>query len=215
MEKLFYNRYWRDEHIKINSFDSCPEGWTEENFLYHLNFFKPFIKGKLLDYGCGNGCFLNMISKFCEEASGVDISEVAIEKALKKYPDKEFKVLDNDFILPYQNNYFDTVCVIDVLEHILDIEVVLGEINRTLKPGGSLLIATSELTRLKIFLISLKYLDSYFYPTSPHIRYFTRRNLADILRRKEFEVLSYKKNRTYFGIIPKGQMVVASKKLNT
>lgn len=211
-EKTFYNRYWSNEHIKINIFDNCPEGnWIEDNFLYHLKFFKPFIKGRLLDFGCGDGYFLHMISKYCNFSCGVDISETAIDKARHKYPGLEFKILEEGGRLPYTDNYFDTVCAIDVLEHVLDIEGVLEEINRVLKPGGNLLIATSELTRIKILLIALRALDSYFYPASAHIRYFTRKNLADILKRKNFEVIKYQKNRTYFGFIPKGQMVVASK----
>ena len=114
--------------------------------------------------------------------------------------------------IPYESNYFDTVCAIDILEHILDTEIVLEELDRVLKPGGFLLIATNELTRLKTILIALFCLDNYFYPASPHIRHFTRNNLADLLHRKGFEVIAYRKNRTYFGFIPKGQMLAAQKK---
>lgn len=195
----------------MNPFDRCPQNWTDQNFLYHLNFFKPYVSGRFLDYGCGKGDFLNRINKFCESCYGVDISEIAIESALRSYPGIEFRVLEEQNRLPYSDNYFDTVCAIDVLEHVLDVEGVLEEINRVLKPKGYLLITTSQITRIKILLIALKSLDSYFYPTSPHIRYFTRKNLADILSRKGFEVISYKKNRTYLGFIPQGQLVVARK----
>jgi len=210
--KTFYNRYWEDRHIKANPFDHRPGEWTEENFLYHFNFFKPYISGRLLDFGCGEGHFLQMISDQCESCHGVDISIGAIQKASEKYPKIVFNLLDDEIRLPYSDNYFDTACAIDVLEHVLDIEGVLEEINRVLKPGGHLLIATSELTRLKAILIALTSLDSYFYPSSPHIRYFTKRNLADILARKGFKVIRYKKNRVYLGFIPQGQLVVASKK---
>ena len=138
----------------------------------------------IIDLGCGDGQFLNLISKFCESACGVDISDLAIEKANNKYPQYEFKLLNIDGTLPYSDDYFDTICAIDVLEHIVDIETVLEEFNRVLKPNGNLLIATSELTRIKLLIICLKYIDDYFYPASPHIRYFTRKNLADILKRK-------------------------------
>ncbi|MBL7197349.1 MAG: class I SAM-dependent methyltransferase [Candidatus Omnitrophica bacterium] len=209
--KTYYNRYWNDRHIKVNPFDYHPEEWTEENFFYHLKFFKPFVKGKLLDFGCGDGQFLHMISKYCESFYGVDISEVAIKKALNKYPDIKFAVLNETGVTDFPDNFFDTICAMDILEHILDVESTLEELRRILKPRGKLLIATNELTRIKMLLITLHSLDKYFYPTSPHIRYFTRRNLADILRKKGFEVIGYKKNRTYFGIIPRGQMVVALK----
>ncbi len=209
--KNFYNRYWNSQNIKVNPFDRHPEEWTEENFAYHLDFFKPFVKGRLLDFGCGDGQFLHMISKYCESAYGVDISEVAIEKALDKYPEVKFGILSENGATGFPDKFFDTVCAIDILEHILDVESALEELWRILKPGGKLLIATSELTSIKMLLIILHSLDNYFYPASPHIRHFTRRNLADILAKKGFMVLRYKKNRTYFGFIPRGQMVVAQR----
>lgn len=210
-EKTFYSRYWKDEHIKVNPFDVRPGEWTEENFVYHMRFFEPYINGSLLDFGCGDGQFLNMARKYCDSVCGVDLSNSAINKARAQYPEIEFKMIGEDGRLPYRDNHFDTICAIDVLEHILDVESVLEELNRVLKPDGNLLLATSEITPVKMFFISLISLDKYFYPTSPHIRYFTRKNLRDILRRKGFKPLGYKKNRTYFGFIPKGQMVAAKK----
>lgn len=51
----------------------------------------------------------------------------------------------------------------------------------------------------------------FFYPTTPHIRYFSRWNLADLLIKKGFRPVAYQKNRTYFGFIPQGQLVAAQK----
>lgn len=209
--KSYYKRYWKGENIAVNSFDCHPGEWTKENFEYHMEFFKPFIKGRLLDFGCGNGQFMGMVSPYCEDAYGIDVCEDVLEVARRKYPNIKVMVLDEEEGIPFTNNYFDTVCVIDVLEHILDTETTLEEIYRVLKPNGKLLIATNELTRIKHILIALCYQDNYFYPTSPHIRYFTKRNLSDLLHRKGFQILHYKKNRTYFGFIPQGQMMVASK----
>lgn len=213
-EKEFYSRYWEDKHIKVNPFDYCPGEWSEDNLQYHLNFFGSFLKGRILDYGCGEGFFLSKIRAFSKFLYGIDISAQVIKKAASKYPDIDFNAIDNQNTLPYPDNYFDTVCAIDVLEHVLDIEGTLEEINRILVPGGNFLIATSELTKLKILVIAFTCLDKYFYPASPHIRYFTKRNLASILKQKCFEVIKYKRNRVYFGIIPQGQLVVAQKKDN-
>lgn len=210
-EGTFYNRYWSDEHIKANSFDGRPGKWTKDNFQRHLDFFKPFIKGKGLDFGCGQGDFTYMISKYCSSIYGIDCSGIAINKAKSNYPAIDFSILDASDRLPYDDQSFDTVFMIDVLEHILDIETLLEEINRILKPKGHLLITTSQLTPLKLIIIALVFLDKYFYPTSPHIRYFTKRNFSDIIRKKGFHLIRYKKNGTHFGFIPQGQMVIVSK----
>lgn len=205
--KLFYHRYWLDNHIKMNPFDHRPGDWTDENFDYHIRFFAPYVRGRVMDFGCGDGQFLNRISKRCSSCCGSDVSELAIEMASKRYPNLEFKVMDDS--IPFPDNEFDAVCAIDVLEHILDTETVLNEIHRVLKPGGHFLIATSELTRLKTLLITVVAFHRFFYPASPHIRYFTKKNLADLLARKHFKWTAYQKNRTYLGFIPRGQLVVA------
>lgn len=208
--KTFYDRYWENKHMKCNTFDGCPD-WTPESFRYHFDFFKPFIGGRLLDFGCGEGKFLSFISEHCDSSCGVDICESVIEKAKKSYSGIKFLSLEHNGKLPFADGYFQTVCAMDVFEHILDLESVLEEVNRVMSIGGHLLIATSELTKIKTVLIALTSLDNYFYPASPHIRYFTRKNLEDILRKKGFELIGYKKNKTYLGFIPKGQMVVAKK----
>jgi len=210
-EKTFYRRYWKDEHIKVNPFDCHPGEWTEENFKFHLDFFKPFIKNKVLDFGCGKGDFTHMISKHCDSVYGVDCSEIAVNKAKSAYPEITFQVLAENGRVPYDDGFFDAIFMVDVLEHVLDTETLLEEVSRVLKPEGYLLIATSQLTRLKLFIIALISFDKYFFPTTPHIRYFTRNSLINLLKQKGFEAIHYKKNRTYFGFIPQGQMVVASK----
>lgn len=209
--QAFYQRYWQDEHIKVNPFDHHPLSWDEANFKYHLDFFKPFINGNLLDFGCGSGEFANRIRPYCTGVWGVDIVENIIFKAKSDYPHVNFKVLDNPVKIPYMDNYFDCISAIDVLEHILDIESLLEEFKRVLKPKGCLLISTSQITRIKLLAVMLMSFDKYFYPASPHIRYFTGNNLKDILQRKLFTTVKYQKNRTYFGFIPQGQLVVAVK----
>lgn len=179
--------------------------WTKENVKYHMNFFAPWIMGsKLLDYGCGNGDFLWKIKKYCRVAHGKDISSEAIEQARKKYGLKMF--------FPTLEKEYETVVCFDVLEHILDIDATLDDIHGLLTRGGYLLITTTELTTLKTILIALFALDKFFEPTQPHIRFFTKCTLKCILEKHGFEVIKYQANRKYFGIIPKGQMVVARRK---
>ncbi len=209
--KSFYQRYWQDEHIKVNPFDHHPGEWTRENFDHHMDFFRPYTAGQLLDFGCGDGQFSHLIRPYCRQSHGVDISEAAIAKASESYPDIPFQTINGEGRLPYEDAAFDTVCAMDVFEHILDTESLLEEFYRVLKPGGRLLLATNELTRAKLLIITVLYFNDYFYPASPHIRYFTRKSLADLLQRKQFRVIDYRKNRTYLGFIPHGQMVVAEK----
>jgi 2-polyprenyl-3-methyl-5-hydroxy-6-metoxy-1,4-benzoquinol methylase len=209
-DKQFYERYWSDAHIKINPFDHPPANWSQDNFQYHWNFFKPYAQGVILDYGCGRGDFTHLLKPYGSSIHGVDVSEKAIQLARQTSPEIDFKLL-SDSKIPFPDNYFDTIISVDVLEHILDLETTLEEIHRTLKPGGYFLIATSEFTRLKMMLILMVAFHRFFYPTTPHIRYFSRWNLADLLIRKKFKPVAYQKNLTYLGFIPQGQLVAAQK----
>jgi ubiquinone/menaquinone biosynthesis C-methylase UbiE len=208
--KAFYRRYWRGNNIAVNPFDRHPGEWTRENVDFHMRLFRPYLGKRLLDFGCGDGQFLGYLSPSCDIAHGVDISEEAIRIARERQPRLEFKTIPGEKI-PYPDEYFDTVSAIDVLEHLLDTETALEEIQRVLKPGGYFLIATSELTRLKTIIIALLYLDKYFYPASPHVRHFTKSNLRDLLKNKGFQTVAYCRNRAYLGLIPQGQLVVAQK----
>jgi ubiquinone/menaquinone biosynthesis C-methylase UbiE len=209
-DKSFYERYWSDSLITVNPFDPPPAPWTQENFQYHWRFFKSYAKGVVLDYGCGRGDFTQFLIPHAASVHGVDVSEKALQMARQSTTGIDFKLLV-DSTIPYPDNFFDTIFSVDVLEHILDIEATLEEIHRILKPGGVFLIATSEFTRLKMMLILIVAFHRFFYPTTPHIRYFSRWNLADLLIKKGFKPVAYQKNRTYLGFIPQGQLVAAQK----
>lgn len=96
-------------------------------------------KGKVLEVGCGSGGFIQAVKSARGELDcyGCDLSNLYIANAEKKSGGKvEYKVSAAEK-LPYDNDSFDIVVVIDVLEHVNDVLVVLNEIFRVLKPGGT------------------------------------------------------------------------------
>lgn len=211
--KRFYERYWNKKHICVNPFDEAPTEWTQDNLMWHLDFFKDFVGSKVLDVGCGNGDVCNFISDYCDEIIGLDISQSSVKKAREKYSNIKFKV-GSATDIPEKDNTFDTVLAVDIIEHILDTEQLFREFNRVLKKHGFLCITTNELTKLKSIIISVFFLDRYFFPTSPHIRYYTRKNIRKVFGLFGFKEVVYKKNRTYLSFIPQGMMIVAEKVRN-
>ncbi|MEI7690528.1 MAG: methyltransferase domain-containing protein [bacterium] len=97
---------------------------------------------KILDLGCGNGRVIEILEKFNISYTGLDISENLIKLAQKKYPDKNFIVSDL-LKTPLSDDEFDYVLSIATLHHIPSEEQRLNaflEINRILRPGGTILI---------------------------------------------------------------------------
>jgi len=103
-----------------------------------------FIKGKILDFGCGEGFFAKLVFGKYKIDIGLDLfNNKRIEEAKKEKIYKKIILYDGDTI-PYPDNSFDTIISNCVLEHIPNIGFSLKEIYRVLKPGGYFL--TSVMT---------------------------------------------------------------------
>lgn len=91
-------------------------------------------QGKVLDYGCGIGDFLS----FSPSAIGVDVNAFCVDFCVSKKLNAIS--IDSGAPLPFGNDYFDTIVMDNVLEHIADPDFVLNEFGRVLKPGGKLIV---------------------------------------------------------------------------
>ena len=90
----------------------------------------------ILDAGCGTGVFTEDINA---QVIGVDLSEVMLRRAHQKM----FDVAVADMLqLPFADNSFDKVVSITAIEFIRDGKQAVSELERVLKPGGRLVIAT-------------------------------------------------------------------------
>lgn len=210
-KKDYYENYWEHD-IKGGAFGAPPQ-WSEENLLWHLNFFKGYIGKKVLDVGAGDGTFLNFLISNVHQiikATALELSSEAIKKGRRLYKRLEFKQGEIEK-MKFPNGTFDTVLAIEVVEHLLDVDRCLSEINRVLKRGGYLCVTTTDFNLPKKVVIALFFWEKFFYPNTPHIRFFTRSTLTDICRKHGLELVESKWNRSYFGLMPKGQMTVFRK----
>ena len=92
------------------------------------------MQAPILDLGCGDGSFAKTVFSF-PISDGIDLSEEDISRAAEKGIYERLTVGDARN-LPYQSESFQTVFSNCVLEHIPDIEKVLSEVSRVLKPEG-------------------------------------------------------------------------------
>ena len=138
-EKEFHNKLQSKSSGRFeNIFYKAIYNSNEDFF----NFLKlNSINSEILDYGCGVG---NSIKKVIDynpkKITGIDISEVSIEKAKKITSSNSLINLfvDNCEKTKFKNNSFDIVYGTGILHH-LNIESCLKEIDRILKPKGKLL----------------------------------------------------------------------------
>src|SRR3990167_10132345 len=159
---------------------------------FYFSFAKDYIKGKkVLDIGSWTGPFEILIYDLAKEITAVDIEEKALKVLKKNLPKvKTVKALSHK--LPFQNGTFDVVCFFDVIEHIPQgYELAtMQEINRVLKRGGYLFIATVN----KNFWSDL--LDPAYW-LADH-RHYTKDHLSLLLSDSGFSVEKVKITGSFF-----------------
>ncbi len=99
------------------------------------------LEAPILDVGCGDGYFAKVALSNNSQVEksiidvGLDVKGSRIEEAKKINVYKKLVTYEGKN-MPFKSNYFSTVVSNCVLEHINDLDLVLKEINRVLKPGG-------------------------------------------------------------------------------
>ena len=150
---------------------------------------------RVLDVGCGTGANLEMLKSF-GEAEGVDVSDDALEFCRKKNL-KVHKGLAEE--LPFENESFDVVTALDVVEHLDDDVAGLKEMFRVLKKGGKTLI----------FVPAFMWLWGVQDDISNHRIRYTKKQITERLEKAGFEIerATYA-NITFFAPILAGRTLM-------
>jgi 2-polyprenyl-3-methyl-5-hydroxy-6-metoxy-1,4-benzoquinol methylase len=74
---------------------------------------KPYLKGRILNVGCGSGALPELVD--AGHYLGVEIDEVSLQQAQLRFPAHRF-VSD----LPEFTDKFDTIISLPVIEHVID-----------------------------------------------------------------------------------------------
>jgi len=124
--------------VDMHSDSSTFIGQDVENIILHANILDG---NKLLECGCGGGYFFKRLirKKPSIEYNGIDLSPIQIKNSKSLNPDYEdsFQCCDwND--LPFEDNSFDNIIFLETIGYATDIDRLLSECYRVLKPGGVL-----------------------------------------------------------------------------
>ena len=94
---------------------------------------------KNLNLGAGEGDLNPLINKYCQELYACDVNRNDVKYGQKLNQSVIYSEQDGQN-LSYQDNYFDVVICMEVIEHVAQKEKVLSEIKRVLKPNGFAII---------------------------------------------------------------------------
>ena len=137
-----------------------------------------FLKGKILDFGSGSKPYQHLFKKFQYYFS---IEVLSNKKNLKS------DIYYNGNQLPFASNSFDSILCTEVLEHVENLDNVIKELYRVLKPGGRMIITTP--------FMCIEHEIPYDF------RRFSYSGLLGLFKKKKFKILKSKKLLNNFHVI--------------
>lgn len=147
----------------------------------------PHNTGRLLDYGCGNGSFLNQMRKLGWEVSGIEFDERSAETAYKYFGIPVILEDSKETIL--QPNFHDAVTMNHVIEHLQNPLKTLQFCHETLCVGGQIVITTPNANSLAHRLYKQAWRGLEF---PRHLFVFTPKSLCLLVEKAGFDILSVK-----------------------
>jgi methionine biosynthesis protein MetW len=167
---------------------------------------EPILKNgtRVLDIGCGNGSLLGIAEAKFREVHGCDIALTALQEARTRGMRTICVDLNTTVPLPYQNESFDAITCLEVLEHVLDPFHLLRDLYRVLRPKGQVVLTTPNIRYFRN-LYKLTFRGKFPHTTTDsfvwgggHLHYFTRKDLASLLQKAGFEKIEFHLNQEQF-----------------
>lgn len=142
----------------LTIYDDVADQWWSDDIRW-VRTLKNLVPGRLawfdrqidwsdkavLDLGCAGGFMAEALEDRGARVSGIDPAEQAIVAARAHAQAAGRRICYDVGVgeaLPYADGEFDAVVCVDVLEHVSDLNRVLAEVARTLRPGGLFLFDT-------------------------------------------------------------------------
>lgn len=163
IDNAIYDRLgsgWWDESNPLNALNG---GFTPARFAYFRDVLAQLGRDpaglRAVDVGCGGGFLAEEFARIGCRVVGVDPSEVSIRTARQHASAYGLEIgyaVNAGERLALKDQSVDIAYCCDVLEHVADLDQVIAETARVLKPGGVYLFDTINRTRAsKLFFIKL------------------------------------------------------------
>ncbi|WP_330202753.1 class I SAM-dependent methyltransferase [Cyanobacterium sp. Dongsha4] len=153
-------------------------------------------KISILDLGCGNGSFSNIIAQAGYEVTGVDDSPSGIKFAQQTYGNCQFIQESTYDISPEKlGKKFDVIIAIDVIEHLFYPKELAKVAKKCLNPDGYLIVTTPYNGYWKNLALSImgkwdQHLTVLW--DGGHIKFFSIATLTELLKSQGFSNINFK-----------------------
>ena len=160
--------------LKLNRVDDM----RRYNFLK-----KRVVNKKVLDFGCGAGGFLELVSKRAKKANGIEV-----EKAMQQsYIKRNLNVYSSYEQALRSSKKWNILTAFHVVEHLLDPIKILSKLSKLLTDDGEMIIEVPNSEDALLTLYENKAFQNFTY-WSQHLYLFNNHNLKELAKRAKLKV---------------------------
>jgi 2-polyprenyl-3-methyl-5-hydroxy-6-metoxy-1,4-benzoquinol methylase len=169
---------------------------------------RPFLEGRVLDWGCGHGELLDYLTPKVTSVLLVDSAPQREERVLRRLKECHvpacFHVVMAEKIELQSGMLFDSVVMAAVLEHLKSPGQTLQFLHNVMPSGGKLILTTPTPSGGRLHAIGSHLGLTYTEAAEEHEFFYDQTALERLLREKGFQVILFR--RFLFGL---NQLVVA------
>src|SRR4051794_40370579 len=166
---------------------SGPQGREYQSIVERIVADRP---ASILDWGCGWGHITALLTGQGVDVTAydyrVDVREPRTEPP-ERFPELQVRVSSDPVRLPFDDDAFDAVLSLGVLEHVQYPDASLEELKRVLAPGGTFYVYKLP-NRYSYLERIAKLAGLYYHGSLPHDRVYTLASARDLLARHGYEV---------------------------
>ncbi len=141
---------------------------------------EPYLGNEVLEIGAGHGTITERLVENGRSVTATELSERGVRELERRFAGKPgFRALHGDVLAGSVDRTYDTIVMVNVLEHIEDDAGALESTLDALAPGGHLVLYVPALSRLY----------SEFDRKVGHYRRYRRSSLASLVSQSGFEVV--------------------------
>ena len=146
----------------------------------------PARGARVLDIGCAGGSFIEAAKRFGYEATGLEPSGQLVKSAQERGLD----VRQGSLEAFSEDRPYDLITLWDVIEHVTDPNALMLQVRRVLSSEGTLLINYPDVGTFQARVAG----KNFWWFLSPHLYYYTRSTMQNLLRRHGFDVVSMRRH---------------------
>ena len=170
--------YEGDNYIFSHNISSSNEFLKYDEYTKRANWLKPYLNqsSSVLEIGCGDGKFINLIKDQVALIEGVELSPPQV----RKLRDEGIKCYDTMIDEMEPERTYDIICMFALLEHVPNVKNFLEKLKGYTHKDTQIFIEVPNLNDPLVKSYEIEEFKEFYY-RAIHLYYFTPKSLSKLL----------------------------------